>query len=286
MIIGRGSSSPSARPRYDRVDLRVHRADDVGGAAAAATSRAGSRPRSAAAATGRAAHPAGGGVVVRAVAALVAERPEDHARMVLVALDHVRDALDPRRLVARVVAELVVERVRLDVRLVDHVQPVAVAEVEPVGVVRVVRRAHGVDVELLHQPHVRLHRLARERAARDVVVLVPVDAVDPHGLAVDEQLRGRAPRRGGSRRRTETVSPSARELERVERRLLGRPQLRRAHLALEAGRRRARPATTRPRASISVTSPSTSASTDSRPLEAASSAARTSRSRDRSGSTR
>ena len=36
------------------------------------------------------ADPAGGRVVVRAVAALVAERPEDHARMVLVALDHVR----------------------------------------------------------------------------------------------------------------------------------------------------------------------------------------------------
>ena len=108
--------------------------------------------------------------------------------MVLVALDHVRDALDPLVAIARVAAELVVVRVRLDVRLVDDVQAEPVAELEPVRVVRIVRRAHGVDVELLHQPHVPLHQLARDRAAARVVVLVPVDAGDQHGLAVDEQL--------------------------------------------------------------------------------------------------
>ena len=56
--------------------------------------------------------------------------------MVLVALDHVRDALDPLAAIARVAAELVVVGVRLDVRLVDDVQAVPVAELEPVRVVR------------------------------------------------------------------------------------------------------------------------------------------------------
>ena len=66
--------------------------------------------------------------------------------------------------VARVVAELVVVRVRLDVRLVDHVEPEPVAEVEPVRVVRVVRRADGVDVEPLHQPRRRVSIDARVSA--------------------------------------------------------------------------------------------------------------------------
>ena len=64
MMIGRGSSS-RMRVRLDRGDLRVHRADDVGGRAAArpvAPDRAlvVQRPRRIACA-----HPAGGGVVVR-----------------------------------------------------------------------------------------------------------------------------------------------------------------------------------------------------------------------------
>ena len=94
------------RPRLDRVDVGVHRADDVGRAPAAATSRARSRPRSAAAATGREprSQPAAASWF-GPVAALVAERPQDHARVVLVALDHVLHALDERVRVARVGAQ-------------------------------------------------------------------------------------------------------------------------------------------------------------------------------------
>ena len=108
--------------------------------------------------------------------------------MVLVALDHVRDALDPLRPIPVVVAELVVEGVRLDVRLVHHVQAVPVTELEPVGVVRIVRRPDRIHVRALHQRDVRLHRSPRQRAAAAVVVLVPIDAGDHHGNAVHEQL--------------------------------------------------------------------------------------------------
>ena len=108
--------------------------------------------------------------------------------MVLVAFDHVRDALDPLVAVARVAAQLVVVRVRLDIRLVDDVQAEPVAELEPVGVVRIVGRADGVDVELLHQAHIPLHQLTGHGAAPPVVVIVPVDAGDQHRLAVDEQV--------------------------------------------------------------------------------------------------
>ena len=219
--------------RLDRVDLRVHRAHDVRGCAAAGPIAPDrplvvERPRCIALS-----HPPGGGIVVRPVPALVAERPEDDARMVLVALDHVLDPLDERPGVARVVAQLVVEGVRLGVCLVHHVEAVPVAEVEPVRVVGVVRRACCVDVEPLHQPRVRLHRRARQRAAAGVVVVVPVDAADPDRLAVHEQLpvAHLDPPKAGADGDRLAACP---QLERVESGLLGRPMLRRPDRTLEA----------------------------------------------------
>lgn len=50
---------------------------------------------------------------------------------------------------------------------------------------RVVRGADGVDVVPLHQQHVLAHGLQVERAAPLRVPLVPVDALEEHGRAVD-----------------------------------------------------------------------------------------------------
>jgi len=120
--------------------------------------------------------------------------------------------------------------VRLDVRLVDDVQAEPVAELEPVRVVRIVRRAHGVDVELLHQLHVPLHQLPGDRASACVIVLVPVDPGDQHGLAVDEQLTVANLDVPEAERRRDGLAVGA-ELERVQRRVLRRPQPRRAKRA-------------------------------------------------------
>jgi hypothetical protein len=107
--------------------------------------------------------------------------------VVLVALDHVAHPFDEGVHVARIAADLVVVGVRLDVCLVDDVEAVAIAEVEPVGIVRVVGRPHGVHVELLHEPRVGLHQLARDGPAADVVVVMAVHPADQHGLPVHEQ---------------------------------------------------------------------------------------------------
>ena len=76
------------------------------------------------------------------VAGLVAQRPYDYRRRIFVSLNHPRAALDdrvePLRVGGRhdgVVAQPRVETVRLEVGLVDEVQPVAGAEVVPVVVV-------------------------------------------------------------------------------------------------------------------------------------------------------
>ena len=144
-------------------------------------------------------HPAGGRVLVRAVPDSL---PSDH-RMIdgwpTVAGHHPRDALDPLRPVAGVVAQLVDVGVRLDVGLVDHVQPDLVAKVEERLLVGVVRGPDRVDVEPLHQLDVGAHLVAADRAPCRRVEVVAVDAVDEHRLAVDQQLAVRGPRPAGSR---------------------------------------------------------------------------------------
>ncbi len=122
---------------------------------------------------------------------------------------------------------------RLDVRLVDDVEAEPVAELEPVRVVRIVRRAHGVDVELLHQPHVPLHQLTGDCAAPRVVVIVPVDAGDEHRLAVDEQVAIANLDVAEAERGGDGLAAGV-ELERVERGLLRRPQSRTADLTVES----------------------------------------------------
>ncbi len=164
----------AAREGLDVGDLRVHRTDDVGRRLAARPVPP-DRPLVVERTRWVArAHPPGGSVVVRAVAALVPERPEDHRRMVLVALDHVLRAREERGGIARIAAQLVVAVVGLGIRLVDDVEPVSVAEVEPVRVVRIVRGADGVDVEAASSagcrapsPRARRRGRARRRARGD-----------------------------------------------------------------------------------------------------------------------
>ena len=88
---------------------------------------------------------------VGAVAAFVAQRPEDHARMVFIALHHSDRTLDvgvlPRRLVADPVLTLDViavsavslhKAMRLDIRLIDHIKAEFVTKLQKVRRRRIV----------------------------------------------------------------------------------------------------------------------------------------------------
>ena len=217
----------------EQVELGVHRPDDVG------DRRPALRPRPAPRAHDRAlvvqrprrvvgADPSGECLVVRAVARLVAERPHDHAGMVLVALHHAGAALQPRRAIVRVVAQQHVETVALDVGLVDDVETELVAQVEEPGIVRVVRATHGVHVVALHRDEVGAHVVDRHRFAALGVMIVTVDAADHHALAVDQQVApvdgdGAEPDRVADGLLHDAIGRNERDDEAVAVRVLGRP---------------------------------------------------------------
>ena len=136
----------------------------------------------------RAADPAGQRVVVAAVPALVAQAPEDDARVVAVALHHPCATLQPGGAVPRVLAQRRVVGVALDVGLVDHVHAELVAQVVERVVVRIVRRAHGSDVVRPHRQQVGTHVVHRHGLAAVRMVVVAVHPEHPDRLPVDQQL--------------------------------------------------------------------------------------------------
>ena len=75
----------------------------------------------------------------------------------------------------------------LHVGLGQHIDTILVAEVVEIGIVGVVRSAHSVDVQLLHELHVVLHLLAGHRASSHLAEVMAVDTMNNHPVAVHEE---------------------------------------------------------------------------------------------------
>ena len=98
----------------------------------------------------------GHGRQVAAKTSFVAQRPEDDAGMVLVAVNRAFHPIDTCAFPARVVrwiagpVFLQAEPVRLEIAFVDDVKAILIAQVEEARVVGVMRGANRVDIVLLH----------------------------------------------------------------------------------------------------------------------------------------
>ncbi len=120
------------------------------------------------------------------VPGLVGQRPHDHARMVLVAPDHVANhvLMMPEQLLI-----VVLGPVHADGRgLVDDDDALAVAQIVHVLRVRVVRGAEGVRAKPVDQRHVLDVQQLVGAAAVEITVLVLAESLEVEGLAVDEEL--------------------------------------------------------------------------------------------------
>ena len=125
---------------------------------------------------------------IDSAAGFVAQREEDHAGVVLGALVHAEFPLELGGEVARI-AGRAAPAVALNIGLAAHVETVFVAEFVEAALLRVMAGADGVDVVLLHQFEVAPHQLLRHDVPGVGGVLVDVDALDHHALAVDEEVR-------------------------------------------------------------------------------------------------
>ena len=145
------------------------------------------------------------------------------------------------RMDRRVVEERVdgarAEAVALQVRLVQDVEPVLVAEVVERGIVRVVARADGVDVVAFHEADILDHPFARHEVAFVGVDLVPVDALEEDRLSVHADApaqQGDLAESHAERQPLENIPGRRTELDgqRVEVRILRAPETGRRHAQL------------------------------------------------------
>ena len=114
--------------------------------------------------------------------------------MILVALDHVVQAVEVYRQVERIVAQraslapVVAHAVRFDIGLVDDVEAVFVAQFVEALLLRIVAGAQGIDVVSFPQFKILEHGLFGHVVAGERVVFVHVHPLEQDRLAVDEQL--------------------------------------------------------------------------------------------------
>ena len=134
--------------------------------------------------------PSGHGLVVLAVARLVAERPHDDRRVVLVALYHAASAVDIRLGPVLAVGKsrpIAVNRhaVSLNVSLITDIEPETVAQQRKTRVVRIVRRAYHVDIVRFHDIQVAYHMVERGGVTEQRVAVMAVNALGFDLLSVN-----------------------------------------------------------------------------------------------------
>ena len=117
--------------------------------------------------------------------------------MVLIALIHIDGAIHVRQEPLGIIAQrttliqLVVHAVRLDISLVVHVEAILVAKLIEASVLRIVAKAHGIEVIALHQLKVLSHQLFADIMPSLWIMLVDIDALKLDWLPVEEQYRVR-----------------------------------------------------------------------------------------------
>ena len=124
------------------------------------------------------------------VTRFVTEGPENNGRMVLVALHHGIHAVHSGGApVVAIFRKVVVGAMAFDVRFVNHVDTILVAQIIHHRVVRVMGHAERIDIETLHENHVFFHAVVSDCTAIIRIEFVAVNTVELHRHAVHEQTR-------------------------------------------------------------------------------------------------
>ena len=128
---------------------------------------------------------------VRALTGFIAQRPDDHGRMILVAFNHADGPVQVRVGPVGISGQrprAETHSVAFDVGFVEQVNAVAITKIVPGLLIRIMGAADGIDVELLHQLNVALHESRRDRLAAVRINFVSVRALDQNALSVHEQI--------------------------------------------------------------------------------------------------
>ena len=91
----------------------------------------------------------------------------------------------------RIVSEsllAIAHAVRLDIRLVNHIESIFVAEGVPERVVRIVARSYGIDIQLFHDKNILYHVGLGDHISLVGIEFMAVCTFEQNRLSVDEKL--------------------------------------------------------------------------------------------------
>ena len=125
--------------------------------------------------------------MIDAMAGFIAQRPDDNARMVAIALHHARDALAHGRQPCGIVGEAIHRHhaVGFNIGFVDDIQAVTIAQGVPQRVIWVMGAAHGIEIILLHQDDVLHHRRLIHHLTVDRMVLMAIGTANQQRLTIE-----------------------------------------------------------------------------------------------------
>ena len=128
---------------------------------------------------------------VWSVAGLVSKTPHYHGRMIIVTLDHSLNPFDMSCLIGRIIGKrllAIAHSVRLDVRLIQDIKSIAVAERVPERVIRIVTGTYSIDIQLFHYLNITNHIRLGNHISLIRIHFMPVDTLDEHRLAIHLEL--------------------------------------------------------------------------------------------------
>ena len=136
--------------------------------------------------------PVVGGIKTDPVACLIAQGPDDHRGVVLVPFNHTDGAVKVRFHKEGIVPQgsigIVSHSMRFNIRLVNHIKSVLVAQLIPAGIIGIVTGANCIDIILFHQRNILQHHLLTDHMPLILIMLMPVHPFQGDSFSIDQQL--------------------------------------------------------------------------------------------------
>jgi hypothetical protein len=132
--------------------------------------------------------PACGCIMVWTIAGLVPQGPDNHRGVVFVPDSHTAHPVGKGKEPAPIPAQMVIIAMAFDIRLINDIKTILIAQVIPDLIVGIVARPDRIDVMLFHEFHVLYHRCKAHGLAGPFIMLVPINPLNHHPFSIHQKL--------------------------------------------------------------------------------------------------
>jgi len=105
-----------------------------------------------------------------------------------IALHHTGHAIDPRRQIALIIAERILEGMGFNVGFTDHIKTQLVSDIEERWIIGVMRCTDCIEIELLHLNEIGAHIGRTHYTTSLAIEIVAIDSIENHALTVYQEI--------------------------------------------------------------------------------------------------